>query len=120
MELFSTNKKKAAPKATKNAPAKKAVPADGRLDSVLVRPWLSEKALIGTEQGVYVFEVPRLATKHDVAAAIEAIYKVTPKKVTMVNLPGKTVSLRTRRGMGARSRRHKAYVHLKKGDSIAF
>ena len=119
MDLFYTNKKQAS-KTVKNAPAKKSVPSDGRLDNALVRPWLSEKALIGTEQGVYVFEVPRLATKHDVSAAIEAIYKVTPKKVTMVNLPAKRVSLRTRRGTGFRSRRHKAYVHLKKGDSIQF
>ena len=114
MALFSTNSKKApaAKKAVKNS--------DGRLALVLKRPWLSEKALIGSEQGVYVFEVAPTATKHDVAAAITEVYKVTPRKVTMVNLPSKTVSLRTRRGTGTRSRRHKAYVFLKKGDTIQF
>jgi large subunit ribosomal protein L23 len=117
MALFSTNKK------TQKSPAQKAAqkfPEDGRLEDVLKAPWLSEKALIGTEKGVYVFEVPRTATKTQVAAAIELIYKVTPKKVTMVNLPAKKVSLRTRRGEGMRARRHKAYVHLKTGDSIQF
>lgn len=119
MALFGNTKKTGTKKASAPAKAKK-LPEDGRLDGVLTAPWLSEKALIGTESGVYVFRVPRTATKHDVAAAVEMIYKVTPKKVTMVNLPAKTVSLRTRRGEGARGRRHKAYVHLKKGDSIQF
>ena len=96
------------------------MPEDGRLENVLVAPWLSEKALIGTERSVYVFEVPRTATKTDVKAAIELIYKVSPKKVTMVNLPAKKVSLRTRRGTGSRARRHKAYVHLKEGETIQF
>jgi ribosomal protein L23 len=116
MALFSTNKKT-------NAQAPKAevkIPADGRLENIIKAPWLSEKALIGTERGVYVFEVPASATKTQVALAIREIYKVTPKKVTMVNLPAKKVSLRTRRGTGARSRRHKAYVHLKTGDTIQF
>lgn len=118
MALFSRTPKKAA-KQAKPAVAK-AIPEDGRLEGVLKAPWLSEKALIGTEKGVYVFAVPPQATKTDVAAAIQLVYKVSPKKVTMVNLPAKKVSLRTRRGTGARARRHKAYVHLKAGDTIQF
>lgn len=119
MALFSTT-----PKKTSKAPAKKAaakkLPEDGRLENILIAPWLSEKALIGTESGVYVFEVPRMATKTEVKAAIELIYKVKPRQVRMVNLPAKKVSLRTRRGMGSRARRHKAYVYLKKGETIQF
>lgn len=121
MALFSTNSKKAAaPKKVAAPKAAKKLPEDGRLENILIAPWLSEKALIGTENGVYVFEVPRTATKTDVSNAVTLIYKVTPKKVTMVNLPAKKVSLRTRRGTGSRSRRHKAYVHLKAGDTIQF
>lgn len=116
MALFTSSKKKTATK----APVAKKTPEDGRLENILVAPWLSEKALIGTESGVYAFEIPRTATKTDVIAAVQMIYKVTPKKVTIVNLPGKKVSLRTRRGTGSRGRRHKAYVHLKKGDTIQF
>jgi ribosomal protein L23 len=123
MALFSndTKKKAAAPKkasAPKKAVAK--LPEDGRLDGILAKPWLSEKALIGTESGVYVFEVPARATKTSVSQAVQAIYKVTPRKVAMVNLPAKKVSLRTRRGEGTRARRHKAYVYLKKGETIQF
>jgi len=98
----------------------KTVVADGRHHSVIRAPWLSEKALIGTENGVYVFEVPSEASKYEIAAAIESIYNVTPRKVNVANLPGKVKALRTRRGTGTRSARHKAYVYLKKGESIQF
>jgi large subunit ribosomal protein L23 len=91
---------------------------DGRLAYALKAPWISEKALIGTENGVYVFQIPADATKPAIKAAVEKFYGVTPRQVRIVNLPAKTKSLRTRRGVGTRSRRHKAYVYLKKGDSI--
>lgn len=91
---------------------------DGRLDGVLKAPWMSEKALIATEAGVYVFAVPPEVTKTDVAAAIEAIYKVKPRKVNIVNMPGKPKPMRNKRGVGYRARRHKAYVYLKKGETI--
>lgn len=91
---------------------------DGRLAYALTAPWFSEKALIGTENGVYVFRVPADATKPAIKAAVEQYYGVTPRQIRIVNLPAKTKSLRTRRGVGTRSRRHKAYVYLKKGESI--
>ncbi|MEJ0053829.1 MAG: 50S ribosomal protein L23 [bacterium] len=92
----------------------------GRTSDVLRAPWLSEKALIATERGVYVFAIPEKATKYDVAAAVTAIYKVTPKKVNIVNLPAKLKMMRTRRGLGKQSVRRKAYVFLQAGDTIQF
>jgi large subunit ribosomal protein L23 len=92
---------------------------DGRHHDILRAPWLSEKALIGTENGVYVFAVPRDANKFQIAEAVEAIYKV-PRQVRIVNLPAKKKALRTRRGFGTLAARHKAYVYLKKGDTIQF
>lgn len=115
MALFSKETK-----TTKKAPVAKKAPEDGRLENILMAPWLSEKALIGTENGVYVFAVPARATKTEVAAAVELIYKVKPRQVRMVNLPAKKVNLRSRRGEGSRARRHKAYVYLTKGDTIQF
>jgi large subunit ribosomal protein L23 len=105
-------------KETKKVPTK--VVNDGRHHDVLRAPWLSEKALIGTEQGVYVFAVPTDTNKFEIAAAIEAIYKVTPRQIRVVNLPAKKKAMRTRRGFGSRAARHKAYVFLKKGDTIQF
>ena len=59
---------------------------DGRLENIIRAPWLSEKALIATEAGVYVFEVPASATKPQVMDAIELIYKVRPRKTLGLNL----------------------------------
>jgi large subunit ribosomal protein L23 len=122
MPLFTNNKKETKQQAVSAAAKRgsKTVVADGRHHTVLRAPWLSEKALIGTENGVYVFEVPSEASKYEIAAAIESIYNVIPRKVNVANLPGKIKALRTRRGTGARSARHKAYVYLKKGESIQF
>lgn len=123
MALFSP-KPKTAKKAQKKTPAKAASAknalVDTRLENVLKAPWMSEKALIGTERGVYVFAVPSEATKHDVARAVERIYKVVPVKVNIANLPGKKKPLRAKRGLGVRARRHKAYVYLAKGETITF
>lgn len=130
MALFGTKSKKAPAgktakkKAAVKAPAARAAGAvadvDGRLEGVLRAPWLSEKALIGTEHGVYVFAIPSEATKHDVARAVEKLYKVVPRKVAVVNMPGKRKPLRNKRGWGTRAARRKAYVYLAKGETIAF
>ena len=87
---------------------------------ILIAPWFSEKALIATDKGVYAFAVSRLSNKYEIAKAVKEIYKVTPTKIRIVNLPRKTVSMRTRRGDAHRAARRKAYVYLKKGDAIQF
>lgn len=120
MALFSSTPKKNTKKALPAKPRGVLSADDARLANVLKRPWFSEKALIGTENGVYTFEVVPSATSADIANAIEKAYKVVPAQVRLVNLPAKKVSLRTRRGEGTRTRRHKAYVTLKKGDTISF
>lgn len=94
--------------------------ADSRLENALIAPWLSEKALIGTEKGIYVFQIPLRATKDEVQKAVERIYKVVPTRVNVVNVRGKSKQLRNRRGYGVRAKRRKAYVYLKKGDTIQF
>ena len=122
MALFGTTKKEKKIKSgkTRTATLPTVKDANGLLANVLIKPWLSEKALIATERGVYAFHIPMTATKHDVALAIKKTYDVIPRKVTVVNLPAKKVSLRTRRGFGMRSAHRKAYVFLKKGDTIQF
>lgn len=111
-------KKPAAKKATiKKAPAKTAAAATR---GVLVRPHITEKAAQATARNVYTFEVVTDATKGEIAAQINAVYKVKPQKVTIVKTPSKRVRLRTRRGYGTKGGMKKAYVYLKKGDRIEF
>lgn len=114
MAIFKTETKKTTKKSVASTP----VLDDGRLSTVLKAPWFSEKALLAGENGVYVFQVTPEATKTQIKEAIMKFYKVMPKKVRIANLPAKKVSMRTRRGVGTRARRHKAYVYLAKGDSI--
>ncbi len=83
-------------------------------------PWFSEKAILYTEKGVYTFSVPKGVNKFEIARAIKELYKVTPRKIRIVNLPGARVSMRSRRGLAVRAARRKAYVSLKKGDTIQF
>ena len=94
--------------------------AEGVAHEIIRAPWFSEKALIMTEKGVYTFAVPARATKAEIAGAIKEIYKVQPCKIRIVNLPAKRKAMRTKRGIGSRSARRKAYVYLNKGDTIQF
>lgn len=96
----------------------KAMPTDRNIASVIVRPKITEKSVGMSEQNVYTFEVLRSATKFQVRDAITALYNVTPVKVNIVN---KKPAMRM---VGSRNRtKHvagmkKAYVYLKKGDTI--
>lgn len=94
--------------------------AEGREHEIIRAPWFSEKALMATERGIYAFSVPASATKADVAGAVKAVYNVEPRKVRIVNMPGKRKAMRFKRGTGVRAGRRKAYVYLRPGDSIQF
>lgn len=87
-----------------------------KLADVLLRPRVTEKASLLLNQNVYVFEVDGAAGKEEVAKAVHAFYNVTPLKVRMVKTPEKKISFRGR--PGAKSSFKKAYVYLKKGDTI--
>lgn len=86
------------------------------LAAVIVRPRVTEKATMSAESGVYVFEVSKNSTKTQIAKAVANMYKVTPTKVRVVNLPAKSVFIRGK--WGTKSPIKKAYVYLKKGDKI--
>lgn len=117
---MATTKNKKDKKAAAVTHARVRTTQSGIAHEIIRAPWFSEKALIVTEKGVYTFAVPERATKADIAGAIKEIYKVTPKKIRIVHLPGKTKAMRTRRGEGTRAARHKAYVYLNAGDTIQF
>jgi len=86
--------------------------------TIIISPRVTEKGAYLTEKGVYVFNVGTSANKAEIAAAIRTLYSVTPRKVTVVTVPRKMVSTRgtNRKGMTAGAK--KAYVYLKKGETI--
>ena len=90
-----------------------------RLLSVLIAPRISEKtARIQADHNQYVFEVATMATKQDVKAAVETLFKAKVVGVQVLNVKGKTKGFRGRSGKRADWR--KAYVTLADGQSIEF
>jgi large subunit ribosomal protein L23 len=90
-----------------------------RLLQVLVAPQISEKATyIADKNEQVVFIVTPDATKPEVKAAVEMLFKVQVKSVQIANLKGK--SKRFGRGIGRRSDTKKAFVCLKPGQEINF
>ena len=120
MALFGTKKKEKKEKVAHIRRARTTKLSDGVAHEIIHAPWFSEKALIVTEKGVYTFAVPSRATKAEIAAAIKEIYNVAPRKIRIANLPGKPKAMRTKRGVGMRAARRKAYVYLNSGDTIQF
>lgn len=120
MAIFkrTTKKAAAAPKGEASVPAKVKAAAPVLSSRVLVSPRVTEKAAIGTEVGVYVFNVTADATKPAIASAVQELFKVTPVKVRIVNnKPTRTTTRATGR-RGKTNANKKAYVYLKKGDKI--
>ncbi len=85
---------------------------------ILIAPRITEKGAYLSTQGAYVFNVATSATKHDIMAAVKKVYNVTPRKVTVVAVPRKVVATRGTNRKGATVGGKKAYVFLKKGETI--
>jgi large subunit ribosomal protein L23 len=94
-------------------------PDEGRLAQVLVAPIISEKATrIAEKQNQVLFKVLRNATKPEIKAAVELLFKVEVASVQTVNQLGKTK--RFGRSIGRRDHVKKAYVCLKPGQELNF
>ena len=86
------------------------------LSTILIKPHVTEKATVNSESSVYVFQIPKFATKTQVSAAISEIYKVKPIKIATVTTPQKKVFVKGK--VGFKKGMKKAYVYLKKGQTI--
>ncbi len=84
--------------------------------AILKNPRITEKASIVAEGGVYTFDISPRTNKQEVAKAIFALYKIKPKKVSVVVSRADHVFVRGKRGVQAGGK--KALVYLKKGDKI--
>ena len=90
-----------------------------RLMQVLLAPQISEKAtFIADKNEQVVFRVVPSATKVEVKAAVEMLFKVSVASVQIANVKGK--SKRSGRSVGRRSDWKKAFVCLKPGQEIDF
>lgn len=98
--------------------AKKEVSADVKPvgNGVVIGPRVTEKAAYASERNVFVFNVAMDANKIQIKQAIKELYKVTPIKIAIVVTKPEVVVFRGH--LGKKSAFKKAYVTLKKGDTI--
>jgi large subunit ribosomal protein L23 len=90
-----------------------------RLMQVLLAPQISEKAtFIADKNEQVVFRVASDATKPEIKAAVELLFKVEVKSVQVATVKGK--AKRFGRMMGRRKDWKKAFVCLKPGQEINF
>ena len=90
-----------------------------RLMQVLLAPQISEKATwVADKNEQVIFRVASDATKPEIKAAVELLFKVQVESVQVSNLKGK--QKRFGRFMGKRRDVRKAYVSLKPGQEINF
>ena len=90
-----------------------------RLMQVLLAPQISEKATyVADKNEQVVFRVAPDATKPEIKAAVELLFKVGVESVQIANVKGKQKKFG--RFMGSRNSWKKAYVCLKPGQEINF
>ena len=90
-----------------------------RLMTILLAPVISEKStMIADKLEQVAFKVISTATKPEVKAAVELMFKVQVEAVQILNVKGK--QKRFGRFVGRRSDVRKAYVSLKPGQQIDF
>lgn len=84
---------------------------------IIDRPHTSEKTTILSDKlNQYTFKVAKTACKNDVKQAVEYLFNVKVKKITISIVKGKTK--RFRQHMGKRQDWKKAYVCLESGSEI--
>jgi large subunit ribosomal protein L23 len=122
----TATKPAAAPRAKSAKPAKPArksaapmPPNAERLMTVLLAPVVSEKGTqVGDKHAQVIFRVAHGATKPEVRAAVELLFKVDVESVQISNVHGKIKRFGAHRGR--RPNWKKAYVSLKEGQEINF
>ena len=105
----------------KSSPAAQKSPAYNpeRLMTLLLAPIISEKStFIADKNEQVIFRVAQNATKPEVKAAVELMFKVQVESVQISNVHGK--QKRFGQHMGRRRSWKKAYVSLKPGQEINF
>lgn len=90
-----------------------------RMYNILLGAHISEKAtIIADEANQFAFKVAKDATRPEIKEAVEKVYGVSVKEVTVLNVKGKVK--RNMRGVSRKPSWKKAYVRLDDGHDIDF
>jgi large subunit ribosomal protein L23 len=91
-----------------------------QLMNVVLAPVVSEKStMVADKNRQYVFRVADHATKPEIKAAVELMFKIKVDKVTLLNVHGKS-GKRFGKQFGRRRNWKKAYVRVAEGQEINF
>ena len=85
---------------------------------ILLNPRITEKGAYLAEMGCYVFNVSPTANKQEIIRAMQDTFKVTPRSVRVAAIPRKLRMTRGTNRKGSSTGGKKAYVYLKKGETI--
>jgi large subunit ribosomal protein L23 len=87
------------------------------IKDILLGPMLTEKSSdLRFEKNQYVFQVSKDANKIEIKKAVETRFNVIVDDVSIINVKGKPKNVRGVAGM--RPSWKKAFVHIRKGDTI--
>lgn len=101
---------------TESTPAKVVKEDTGESYKVLLRPIITEKMTALAVHNQYGFMVSSFTNKIEIKKAVTKVYGVTPTKVRIINVKGKSV--RTGKQTGVTKKWKKAIITLKQGDKI--
>ena len=90
--------------------------SEERMYDIIRSPVITEKATMASEHNQVTFRVPLDATKREIKAAVETLFKVKVTAVNTIRTLGKTKRFRGR--LGKRSDAKKAMVTLAEGSKI--
>lgn len=85
-------------------------------ETYIIKPRVTEKAMISTDKNKYIFNVTKNANKDNLRQEVKMTYKVSPLKINIVNTSARNVVRRGKPGRIAGFK--KAILTLKKGDKI--
>ncbi len=88
------------------------------MNSIVIKPLITEKSMADVSKGKYAFVVAKDASKSAIKAAIKQQFNVTVVSVATSVQKGKTQRVGVRRVEVDRSAVKKATVTVKKGDKI--
>lgn len=88
------------------------------MNTILIKPLVTEKAMAATKQSYYGFLVSEDASKHQIKEAVQKAFGVTVESVRTITLKGKTKRVGKMRTIIETAPVKKALVAVKKGQTI--
>ncbi len=88
------------------------------IQSVIIRPIISEKSMGNAGKGEYTFAVKQYANKKNIKKAIEDAFHVHVTQVATSNVKGKKKRVGMRRNEVAQQEWKRAIITLEKGQKI--